>query len=55
VVPDSKNVIESVTADSVCEIARRVFGWKVEKRAVSHLPSSLFLFLPLLFTPLELG
>lgn len=35
VVPDSKSVIESVTADSVCEIARRSFGWKVEKRAVS--------------------
>jgi branched-chain amino acid aminotransferase len=38
VVPDSKNVIESVTADSVCEIAKKVFGWKVEKRAVSHHP-----------------
>lgn len=35
VVPDSKSVIESVTADSVCEIARRSLGWKVEKRAVS--------------------
>lgn len=35
VVPDSKNVIESVTADSVCEIARGLFGWSVEKRAVS--------------------
>ena len=34
VVPDSKNVIESVTADSVCDIARS-FGWTVEKRAVS--------------------
>lgn len=43
VVPDSKSVIESVTADSVCEIARRSFGWKVEKRAVS--PS----YLPLPF------
>lgn len=34
VVPDSKNVIESVTADSVCHIARS-FGWTIEKRAVS--------------------
>jgi branched-chain amino acid aminotransferase len=34
VVPDSKNVIESVTADSVCEIARSL-GWSVTKRAVS--------------------
>jgi branched-chain amino acid aminotransferase len=34
VVPDSRNVIESVTADSVCEIAKKVFGWSVEKRAV---------------------
>jgi branched-chain amino acid aminotransferase len=47
VVPDSKNVIESVTADSVCEIARKLFGWKVEKRAVR---SSL-----LHYSPLELG
>ncbi|KAI5241408.1 branched-chain amino acid aminotransferase [Aureobasidium subglaciale] len=35
VVPDSKNVIESVTADSVCEIARS-FGWTVEKRAINY-------------------
>lgn len=34
VVPDSKNVIRSVTADSICDIARS-FGWRVEKRAVS--------------------
>lgn len=34
VVPDSKNVIKSVTSDSVCEIARD-FGWKVECRPVS--------------------
>jgi branched-chain amino acid aminotransferase len=33
VVPDSKNVIKSVTSDSVCEIAKS-FGWKVEKRSV---------------------
>lgn len=34
VVPDSKNVIKSVTSESVCEIARS-WGWKVEKRPVS--------------------
>lgn len=34
VVPDSKNVIKSVTADSICEIARKSFGWKVEQRQV---------------------
>ncbi|KAK4546039.1 hypothetical protein LTR36_002176 [Oleoguttula mirabilis] len=40
VVPDSKNVIKSVTADSVCEIARS-WGWKVEKRPIKYeeLPS----------------
>ena len=36
VVPDSKNVIKSVTSDSVCQIAK-LAGWKVEKRAVSIL------------------
>jgi len=34
VVPDSKNVIKSVTSESVCEIAKS-FGWKVEARRVS--------------------
>jgi branched-chain amino acid aminotransferase len=34
VVPDSKNVIKSVTSESVCEIGKS-FGWKVEKRQVS--------------------
>ena len=40
VVPDSKNVIKSVTSDSVCEIARSI-GWKVECRPISYdeLPS----------------
>jgi branched-chain amino acid aminotransferase len=33
VVPDSKNVIKSVTADSVVDIAHS-FGWKVETRKV---------------------
>jgi len=33
VVPDSKNVIASVTSDSACQIAKSL-GWKVEKRSV---------------------
>ncbi|KAK4696830.1 hypothetical protein P7C71_g1147, partial [Lecanoromycetidae sp. Uapishka_2] len=39
-VPDSKNVIKSVTSDSVQELARS-FGWKVEKRPIKYeeLPS----------------
>jgi branched-chain amino acid aminotransferase len=36
-VPDSKNVIDSVTSDSVCEIGKSL-GYKVEKKSVSHLP-----------------
>lgn len=39
-VPDSKNVIESVTSESVLEIARSL-GWKVEKRSVRRLPVRL--------------
>lgn len=35
VVPDSKNVIKSVTSDSVCEIAKS-FGWKVEKKSIQY-------------------
>lgn len=35
VVPDSKNVIKSVTSDSVCEIAK-AWGWKVEKRSIKY-------------------
>lgn len=35
-VPDSKNVIDSVTADACLEIAKS-FGWSVEKRSVSGL------------------
>jgi len=40
VVPDSKNVIKSVTSDSVCELAKS-FGWKVERRPIPYdeLPS----------------
>jgi branched-chain amino acid aminotransferase len=36
VVPDSKNVIKSVTSDSVCQIARDVCGFKVEKRPILY-------------------
>jgi len=36
-VPDSKNVIQSVTGNSVCEIAKS-FGWTVEKRPVCFSP-----------------
>ena len=40
VVPDSKNVIKSVTSDSVCQIAKSL-GWKVERRPIFYeeLPS----------------
>jgi branched-chain amino acid aminotransferase len=38
VVPDSKNVIQSVTSDSVLDIARS-FGWKTECRSVSEITS----------------
>jgi branched-chain amino acid aminotransferase len=34
--PDSKNVIKSVTSESVCEIARDIFGFKVEKRPILY-------------------
>jgi len=36
VVPDSKNVIKSVTAESACQIAHDVFGFKVEKRRIPY-------------------
>ncbi|KAF2669747.1 branched-chain amino acid aminotransferase II [Microthyrium microscopicum] len=35
VVPDSKNVIRSVTSESVCEIAKSL-GWSVEKRRIPY-------------------
>ncbi|KAK1970045.1 branched-chain amino acid aminotransferase [Colletotrichum sublineola] len=35
VVPDSKCVIDSVTSDSIQQIARS-FGWKVEKRVIKY-------------------
>ena len=34
-VPDSKQVIESVTSESVCELARS-FGWTVAKRPIKY-------------------
>ncbi|KAE8151642.1 aminotransferase [Aspergillus avenaceus] len=34
--PDSKSVIDSVTAASVCEIGQRVFGYNVEKRRIAY-------------------
>jgi branched-chain amino acid aminotransferase len=41
VVPDSKNVIQSVTSDSVLDIARS-FGWKTECRSVSEIKCPVF-------------
>ncbi len=35
VVPDSKNVIKSVTSDSVCQIAKSL-GWAVEYRSIKY-------------------
>ncbi|KAL3476747.1 aminotransferase [Aspergillus californicus] len=34
--PDSPNVIDSVTASSVCEIGKRWFGFDVEKRRIPY-------------------
>lgn len=41
VVPDSKNVIKSVTSDSVCQIAKSL-GWKVECRSIKYDEISTF-------------
>ena len=41
VVPDSNNVIKSVTADSVCQIAES-FGWKLERRRIPYEELSSF-------------
>jgi branched-chain amino acid aminotransferase len=46
VVPDSKNVIKSVTSDSICEIAKS-FGWKVQQRSVRIPPSPYSIRRPL--------
>lgn len=35
VVPDSQNVIKSVTSDSACDIGRSL-GWKVERRTIKY-------------------
>lgn len=43
VVPDSKNVLQSVTSDSCLEIAKS-FGWKIEVRQVSFLHASVLHF-----------
>ena len=40
VVSDSAQIVDSITSDSVCEIARS-FGWGVEKRRVSPIPSGI--------------
>ena len=36
VVPDSKNVIKSVTSESACQIGRDMFGYSVEKRQILY-------------------
>ena len=36
VVPDSKNVIKSVTSESTCQIGRDLFDFKVEKRRILY-------------------
>lgn len=36
VVPDSKNVIKSVTSESATQIARDLFGYKIEKRPILY-------------------
>jgi branched-chain amino acid aminotransferase len=36
VVPDSKNVIKSVTSDSVCTIGTDMFGYAVERRRIAY-------------------
>ena len=36
VVPDSKNVIKSVTSESACQIAKDIFGYSVERRRIEY-------------------
>jgi branched-chain amino acid aminotransferase len=36
VTPDSRSVIESVTAASVCDIAEHIFGYRVERRRLPY-------------------
>ena len=42
VVPDSKNVIKSVTSESACQIAKDVFGYNVERRRIPYEELSQF-------------
>lgn len=35
-VPDSKNVIKSVTSESVCQIAHEILGFTVERRSILY-------------------
>ncbi len=48
VVPDSHNVIDSVTSDSIQELGKS-FGWKVEKRSVSFCATYLRAAAPVCF------
>lgn len=36
VVPDSKNVIKSVTSESAVQIAKDIYGWNVERRRIAY-------------------
>lgn len=36
VVPDSKNVIKSVTSESACQIGQDMFGYKFERRRIAY-------------------
>lgn len=36
VVPDSKNVIKSVTSESACQIGKDLFGYSVERRSIPY-------------------
>lgn len=42
VVPASKQIIDSVTSDSICKIAAEYFKWSVEKRSVKYEELSSF-------------
>ncbi|KAI5298762.1 hypothetical protein KEM55_002967, partial [Ascosphaera atra] len=36
IIPDSKCVLDSVTVQSVCDLAKNTFGWNVEKRSIPY-------------------
>lgn len=40
VVPDSENIVQSITSDSCLKLAAS-WGWKVERRPVSYISNSL--------------